>query len=230
MRLVIQRQIQSKIATVAHRAQMQTSCPFKIRPATIADAVFLPAIENAAGSLFRTLPNLAHLADEDDLSVERDEHDPLCLRGMASHEVPALRRIRRRDPAPDALPEVVEPLTTLPAIDMLTVEQSLTSVLFDLFSTDAPDIEESLAQTGDLLALERAGALQPDAVARLAALRAKLQQQVIQALPVGSTRVERLVQDAVETYLRKRRETQADGLQALNETRKSDIVAALERL
>lgn len=157
-------------------------------------------------------------------------HDPLCLRGMASHEVLALRRIRRRDPEPGALPEVVEPLAELPAIDMLTVEQLLTSDLFDLFSTDAADMEESLAQTGDLLALEQAGPLHPAAAEKLATLRAKLQHQVIHALPVGSTRVERLVQDAVETYLRKRRDTAADGLQALNDATKISIVAALERL
>jgi hypothetical protein len=30
-------------------------CPSKIRPATIADAIFVLAIESAAGSLFRTL-------------------------------------------------------------------------------------------------------------------------------------------------------------------------------
>ncbi|MDE8653881.1 AAA family ATPase [Novosphingobium album (ex Liu et al. 2023)] len=157
-------------------------------------------------------------------------HDPLCLRGMASNEVLALRRMRRRDPGPDALPEIVEPLRNLPAIDMLTVEQLLTSDLFDLFSTDAADMEESLAQAGDLLALEKAGPLKPEAATKLATLRAKLQHQIIHALPVGSTRVERLVQDAVESYLRKRRDTPSRGLQALNDATKASIVDALERL
>ena len=52
---------------------MPSSCPFAIRPATADDAVSLPALENAAGALFRTLPDLAHLADGVDLSVERYE-------------------------------------------------------------------------------------------------------------------------------------------------------------
>jgi hypothetical protein len=61
----------------------------------------------------------------------------------------------------------------------------LTSDLFDLFSTDAADMEESLAQAGDLLALEKAGPLKPEAAAKLATLRAKLQHQIVHALLVG---------------------------------------------
>lgn len=42
-----------------------------IRPATEADAAFLPDIEQAAGTVFRTVPDLAWLADGDLISVTR---------------------------------------------------------------------------------------------------------------------------------------------------------------
>jgi hypothetical protein len=157
-------------------------------------------------------------------------HDPLCLRGMATHEVLALRRTRRHGGPAGAMPEVVEPLADLPAIDMLTVEQLLTSDLFNLFSTDASDTENSIALTGDLLALERAKRLSDDDKAKLAELRVKLHAQVRRSIPIGSTRIERLIQDAVELYLEQRRQTATANLGKLQAKTKRSIVAALEQM
>lgn len=44
---------------------------FTIRPAEAGDAPHMPAIENSAGTLFRTAPGLAWVADGEDLSAER---------------------------------------------------------------------------------------------------------------------------------------------------------------
>jgi GNAT superfamily N-acetyltransferase len=44
---------------------------YTIRPATEADAAFLPDIEQAAGTVFRSIPDLAWLADGDVISVTR---------------------------------------------------------------------------------------------------------------------------------------------------------------
>ena len=44
---------------------------YRIRRSHVSDAPRLPAIERSAGDLFRTVPDLAWLADGDDLPVER---------------------------------------------------------------------------------------------------------------------------------------------------------------
>lgn len=72
---------------------------FDIRPSRVADAPHLPAIERSAGYLFRTIPDLAWLADGDDIPVERHlewiaagtswvaETDNYCLVGFLCAEV-----------------------------------------------------------------------------------------------------------------------------------------------
>jgi GNAT superfamily N-acetyltransferase len=50
---------------------MQEHFPYRIRAATVDDAYSLPALENAAGVVFRTIPALAHLVDGEDLPVNR---------------------------------------------------------------------------------------------------------------------------------------------------------------
>lgn len=157
-------------------------------------------------------------------------HDPLCLRGVATHEVVALRRRRRPSPASGELPETVEILSDLPEIDMLTLEQLLTSDLFNLFSTDASDAEDSLARTADLVALERADRLQPEDVLQLGDLRTKLRAQVRRSIPIGSTRVEQLIQEAVEQFLAERRATRSEDLGKLQDHTRSTIAAALAEL
>ena len=54
---------------------------FRIRPATLADAKSLPDIEESAGEIFRTIPGLAFVADDEGQSEER--HRELIERGFA---------------------------------------------------------------------------------------------------------------------------------------------------
>ena len=59
---------------------MNTSSHASIRLADCADAVFLPGLEQSAGELFRTLPELGWIADEPIGSVE--EFLPFIAAGM----------------------------------------------------------------------------------------------------------------------------------------------------
>lgn len=157
-------------------------------------------------------------------------HDPLCLRGLGSGEVMVLRRVQRLDGAP-GLPEYVEQLEELPAIGTLTIEQLLTSDLFQLFSTDAPETEASLAGVGDILARSLADEpLKEVDAKRLAAIRTELRTQVQRAMPIGSTEVERLIQEAVEQYLVERRATRASDMAALRAKTRDLIVERLKRI
>ena len=156
-------------------------------------------------------------------------HDPLCLRGMATHEVMAVRRMRRPDAEGEQCAEMVEVLAEIPPIDALTVEQLLTSDLFQLFSTDAAGIEDSFAQAADLLSLDAAD-MTAQSAEKLKDMRSKLREQVRRSMPVGSTQVERLIQEAVETYLKHRRISTAQQLIALEADTRASIVAALEQL
>src|SRR3546814_10421228 len=56
-------------------------------------------------------------------------------------------------PNSEDLPYVVDSLIKIPSIDSLTIEQLLTSDLFQLFSTDSNRVEVSLSRVGDALAV-----------------------------------------------------------------------------
>ncbi|ADL02218.1 AAA family ATPase [Brevundimonas subvibrioides] len=156
-------------------------------------------------------------------------HDPLCLRGLRAGEVMVFRRVESR--APDSLPVVVEQLEDLPDVGSLTVEQILTSDLFQLYSTDGPDIEARFAKAADLLAAERAGAdFSDDDRDALKQARADMRLLISRAMPVGSTEVERLIQEAVEQYLATRRRARADALGGLRDKARQSIIKALEGL
>lgn len=168
------------------------------------------------------LPNVTFLATT---------HDPLCLRDLASGEVVVLRRVLSAGSgfATD-LPTIVERLETLPPMAALTVEQLLTSDLFQLFSTDEAAMGGSLAEIGDLLAAERTGTtLRPSQVQLLDQARRRIVADVAQALPIGSTEVERLVQEAVEIYLRERRGLTSARMRELRAGTRAEIVRALGR-
>jgi ABC-type cobalamin/Fe3+-siderophores transport system ATPase subunit len=158
-------------------------------------------------------------------------HDPLCLRSLAGGEIMVLRRLQRPSGGRDELPEFVEQLQELPAIGALTLEQLLTSDLFQLFTTDAPETEVGLAGVGDLLAREHAReALTIEDESRLARIRQQIGSQVAKSLPIGSTAVERLVQEAVEEYLRKRHHARTSDMIALKDATRERIVSALQGL
>lgn len=156
-------------------------------------------------------------------------HDPLCLRGLAPDEVRVFRRANRVvRSGKDVLPVQIEQVDDLPAIGTLTIEQLLTSDLFNLHNTDSPALEKDLAMAGDLLAREKKGGVPSEQEAALGRVRDALRTQIRGALPVGSTEVERMVQDAVAEYLIKRRSTSADQLRDLRETTRAKIVKALD--
>ncbi|ADG10176.1 hypothetical protein B7G68_08725 [Caulobacter segnis] len=157
-------------------------------------------------------------------------HDPLCLRGMDGGEVKVLLRAAKAFCAPDEPPTFVDQLEDLPPIGALTVEQLLTSDLFQLFTTDADTIETGLAGVGDLLAREQARRLEPGDDARLQKVRDQIGKDVAVSLPIGSTEVQRLVQEAVEQYLRERLRRPGGGLMALREETRRAIVDALKAL
>lgn len=156
-------------------------------------------------------------------------HDPLCLRGLSAGEVRVLRRRTRDLDDPDGLPTIVEQVDTLPPIGALTVEQLLTSDLFQLFSTDDDTVEAGLAGVGDLLAAERSGRLRAHEFEDLEHIRQRIRSDVAKSLPVGSTEVEQLVQGAVEDYLRVRAHTPAATLSSLRADTRRRIVEALRR-
>jgi len=152
-------------------------------------------------------------------------HDPLCLRGMHNREVLVLSRVRRENVEDGQVPVVVETIFELPNVENLTVEQLLTSDFFAMFSTDSPEVERKLADLGTLLAKRAAGdRLNADEQAVVG----QLEREVIEALPLGSSEVQRLVQGAVAEYLQKRRSVSAVQLERLQTEARKRIVDALE--
>ncbi|WID94888.1 AAA family ATPase [Bosea vestrisii] len=153
-------------------------------------------------------------------------HDPLCLRGMHDQEVIVFNRALKSDEeGPDAFPVFVETISALPNVEDLTIEQLLTSDFFSMFSTDAPATELKLATLGDLIAKE-AGPIPLTELER-SVLRS-LRDDVLAALPLGSSEVQRLVEEAVFEHVKRRRglrSVQFEGLK--NETRER-ILKALE--
>lgn len=152
-------------------------------------------------------------------------HDPLCLRGMDDGEVLVLHRIAGAETYQTQLPVYVEQLTELPDVNQLTVQQLLTSDFFSMFSTDSVKAEKELAGMADLLAKRSVGEPLGDADQR--ALRS-YEREIARALPVGSTPMQRIVQEAVATYLAKRRRISAEKLAALSQETRDEIVRALE--
>ncbi|WFU61272.1 AAA family ATPase [Bradyrhizobium brasilense] len=153
-------------------------------------------------------------------------HDPLCLRGMHDQEVVVFNRALNTDAEhPDDLPVFVETIVGLPNVENLTVEQLLTSDFFSMYSTDSPVVELNLAKLGDLIARDARGeALTELELTALMDLRRK----VVDALPLGSSEVERLVEEAVFAYIQKRRGLRATELETLKADTRDLIVRALE--
>ncbi|MBN9697737.1 MAG: AAA family ATPase [Zoogloea sp.] len=165
--------------------------------------------------LRRALPRITFIATT---------HDPLCLRGMNDGEVAMLQRVPREQASrATELPVTVEWLVDLPSVSQLRVDQLLTSDLFQLNSTDAPEMDQRLAKIGDLLARDPATLQEADRSAI-----SQFQRDLIDALPIGSTEVHRVAQEAVAEYLKARREVSAARMRELKEGAKSRIVRALE--
>ncbi|WP_224770966.1 AAA family ATPase [Pseudomonas sp. FEN] len=168
------------------------------------------------GALRGALPNVTFIATT---------HDPLCLRGMRDGEVIVMQRVASEDNPDSDWPVMVEQVIRLPNVSQLTIEQLLTSDFFSLTSTDQPDTERELALFADLLAAREQG--RPLSDAQQQAWR-RFERDISDALPVGATEVQRLVQEAVVEYLQNRRQASALKLDELRETSKQRILAVLE--
>ncbi len=151
-------------------------------------------------------------------------HDPLCLRGLSTSELVVLRRAYRRGDV--ELPSAIEQIEDLPPVSALTVEQLLTSDFFDLFSTDEVGTELTLARAGDLLA---SNPVNEEGALALENLRRSIGDQVARALPIGSTEIERLVQEAVEEFLRLRAAATVGERRRIRESTRAKIVNLLGR-
>lgn len=152
-------------------------------------------------------------------------HDPLCLRGMHDGEVVVLRQVVSAEEDTDRLPIFVESVTDLPNVDNLTIEQLLTSDMFDMFTTDSIQAELNFAEMSSLLALRDAGVgLPPAKSARLRDLEA----DVLSVLPLGTSKIRGLVMEAVAEYLQKRPGLPSRDLEGLEKATKALIVDALE--
>lgn len=154
-------------------------------------------------------------------------HDPLCLRGMEDGEVIVMQRVPSQNGADSEWPVMVEQVVRLPDVSQLTIEQLLTSDFFGLASTDQPRIERELAMFADLL-LARATGQSLTEDQQLAWER--FEQDVSDALPVGTTEVQRLVQEAVSDYLKNRRQMSSENLGKLRDQARREIVTILEAL
>lgn len=119
-------------------------------------------------------------------------HDPLCVRGMFSGEVFALNRYQNSDADGLKLPEMVERVDGFENVESLTIEQILTSELFQLLSTDDPALDHAVAEAADDLAgIETA--------------RPQISDIINGALPIGQTDLSRLVHEAIFEYLKEPR-------------------------
>lgn len=151
-------------------------------------------------------------------------HDPLCLRGMDDGETRVLRRIRLKPPGTAAgLPAYTEVATELPPASEMSVEQLLTSDLFQLHSTDDPQMEKRFAEIADLLALEQRSEEEQYVVDRF-------EEDVISALPIGTSEAHRLVQEAVAEYLKKRQDEPEAKRKESRERVKRSIAEALRSI
>ncbi|VVN58144.1 hypothetical protein PS687_02913 [Pseudomonas fluorescens] len=152
-------------------------------------------------------------------------HDPLCVRGMHNGEVVVVHRTATvLDEAGTEPRALVEQLMDLPDISQLTIEQLLTSDFFNVTSTDQPLMNRKMAKIADLLSASHRDELlnsDKDLVARF-------KQEINDVLPVGTTRGQRVVQDAVARFLQERATASNEQLKALDESVKREILDLLK--
>ncbi len=150
-------------------------------------------------------------------------HDPLCLRGMHKGEVVVMRRL---DGVKGDLSMKVECLADLPDVGKLTVEQLLTSDFFNLMSTDQPEMEFQLANVADSLA-KKAHKI-PLSKEEAAALRV-FERDMQEVLPIGSSEAQRLVQESVAEFLKRRQNLSAQRMKDMRSEYLEEIIGILER-
>lgn len=153
-------------------------------------------------------------------------HDPLCVRGMRDGEVMMLHRYQNTgEDGASSMPEVVERVVDFDNIETMTVEQLLTSDMFQLFSADDRRADQAFAEVADLLARDRASLDE-----RERAILADFNAAIAEGLPYGRTEVTRIVQEAVAEYLALRRTAGSRRIGQAREKAKAEIRKFLEGL
>tara|TARA_B100001540_G_scaffold123830_2_gene110400 strand:- start:4590 stop:6929 length:2340 start_codon:yes stop_codon:yes gene_type:complete len=146
-------------------------------------------------------------------------HDPLCLRGMAAGEVLVMEQTHGGE-SEAGLPVFTEALVDLPDNQGWTVQQLLTADFFQLRSTESATAEHKRARIEDILARGANTEEEREEVEEY--LR-----QFSADLPIGDNDVHRIVQEAIQHYLAKRREATQVQLKALHGKTRQDIIDAL---
>jgi hypothetical protein len=154
-------------------------------------------------------------------------HDPLCLRGMEDGEVAVLQRIATSESQVESqLPIIIESMEGLPSVANLRLEQLLTSDFFQMLSTDDANTDRRLAMIADLAGARARGELLTTEDERVLN---SFRNDIANALPIGSSEVHQIIQEAVAEYLAKRRIASSQTLRRLRREAKDEILAALER-
>lgn len=149
-------------------------------------------------------------------------HDPLCVRGMYNGEILALNRYHNTQREGLGMPERVEPVLGFENVEAMTIEQLLTSELFQLLSTDDPEFDHAMAWAADTMVHGHDG---PDA-----GTMEEIQRILVNALPFGQTEMARMVQEAVSEYLVERRGRDHGAQEAARKKAKETIKARLRDL
>lgn len=152
-------------------------------------------------------------------------HDPLCVRGMYDGEVLALNRYQNQQSDGLGMPERVEPVAGFENVETLTIEQLLTSELFQLLSTDNPELDRSIAHAADMLSQGHS-----DSDSRQQDVMDEMEQILATALPYGQTELARVVQEAVAEYLSERRDRDHDANALARKKAKDEIKKRLREL
>jgi uncharacterized protein (TIGR02646 family) len=128
-------------------------------------------------SLQRAFPRIQFIAST---------HEPLCLRGLAGHEIAVMRMENR----------VLHVDTDVPSPERFRVDQLLTSKLFGLHSTVDPTVERKFARYYALLAkTSRTAAEETE--------RGRLSVELLGVGVLGHTRRDQLVYEVIDEYIAK---------------------------
>lgn len=157
------------------------------------------------------LPNVTFIATT---------HDPLCLRSMEDVEVCVVQRVLTDE---EDYPTRVEKLEQTPFASTMTVEQLLTSDLFQLLSTDNADLDLALAKMAD----EKLNGPSLGLTEYERLVIETHERDVERALPIGSSMAHRMVQEAVADFLRHRASQSFQRRRELRDATKKRILQAL---
>jgi DNA-directed RNA polymerase subunit H (RpoH/RPB5) len=152
-------------------------------------------------------------------------HDPLCLRGMQKGEVVVVQRRSKAGGAKTQYATCIEQLSDLPDSSRLTIEQLLTSDFFNLMSTDQPEMEKQLASVADLLSKRKNREV---LTAQEQRVMAYFEDEVKDALPVGTSEAQRVVQEAVAEFLQRRKKEPSSEWETIRVETKTKILNILK--